>query len=55
MTIDPAWIEDAIVGARPQAIAALLRHFRDLDLAEEAFQEASSAGAAELAAQRCAA
>ena len=41
MTIDPDWIEDAIVGARPQAIAALLRHFRDLDLAEEAFQEAS--------------
>jgi RNA polymerase sigma-70 factor (ECF subfamily) len=41
VTTDPAWIEDAIVGARPQAIAALLRHFRDLDLAEEAFQEAS--------------
>jgi RNA polymerase sigma-70 factor (ECF subfamily) len=41
VTIDPDWIEDAIVGARPQAIAALLRHFRDLDLAEEAFQEAS--------------
>ena len=41
MTTDPAWIENAIVGARPQAIAALLRHFRDLDLAEEAFQEAS--------------
>jgi RNA polymerase sigma-70 factor (ECF subfamily) len=41
VTTDPAWIENAIVGARPQAIAALLRHFRDLDLAEEAFQEAS--------------
>jgi RNA polymerase sigma-70 factor, ECF subfamily len=36
-----AWIDAAIVGARPQAIAALLRYFRDLDLAEEAFQEAS--------------
>ncbi|MDQ0511578.1 RNA polymerase sigma factor [Ancylobacter amanitiformis] len=30
-----------LTAARPQAIAALLRHFRDLDLAEEAFQEAS--------------
>jgi hypothetical protein len=28
--------------ARPQALGALLRYFRDLDLAEEAFQEASS-------------
>jgi RNA polymerase sigma-70 factor, ECF subfamily len=36
-----AWIDAAIVGARPQAVAALLRYFRDLDLAEEAFQEAS--------------
>ena len=30
----------ALRGARPQAMGALLRHFRDLDLAEEAFQEA---------------
>ena len=29
-----------LAAARPQALAALLRHFRDLDLAEEAFQEA---------------
>lgn len=29
-----------IAAARPQAIAALLRYFRDLDTAEEAFQEA---------------
>jgi RNA polymerase sigma-70 factor, ECF subfamily len=28
------------MAARPQAIAALLRHFRDLDIAEEAFQDA---------------
>jgi RNA polymerase sigma-70 factor (ECF subfamily) len=35
-----AWIDVAVRGARPQAMAALLRHFRDLDLAEEAFQEA---------------
>ncbi len=37
---DPVWIEAALTGARPQAMAALLRHFRDLDTAEEAFQEA---------------
>jgi RNA polymerase sigma-70 factor (ECF subfamily) len=37
---DPAHIDTAIVGARPKAIAALLRYFRDLDTAEEAFQEA---------------
>ncbi|MGE3475324.1 MAG: RNA polymerase sigma factor [Rhodospirillaceae bacterium] len=34
-----AWIEAAITAARPQAVAALLRYFRDLDTAEEAFQE----------------
>lgn len=38
---DPSWIEAALTGARPQALAALLRYFRDLDVAEEAFQEAS--------------
>lgn len=37
---DPAHIDMAISGARPRAIAALLRYFRDLDTAEEAFQEA---------------
>lgn len=37
---DLAWIEGAIAAARPQAVAALLRYFRDLDTAEEAFQEA---------------
>jgi RNA polymerase sigma-70 factor (ECF subfamily) len=36
-----AWIDAALTGARPQAIGALLRYFRDLDVAEEAFQEAS--------------
>jgi RNA polymerase sigma-70 factor, ECF subfamily len=35
-----AWIEAAITAARPQAIGALLRYFRDLDMAEEAFQDA---------------
>jgi RNA polymerase sigma-70 factor (ECF subfamily) len=37
---DLSWIEAALTGARPQAIGALLRYFRDLDLAEEAFQDA---------------
>jgi len=35
-----AWIGAALAAARPQAVAALLRYFRDLDVAEEAFQEA---------------
>jgi RNA polymerase sigma-70 factor (ECF subfamily) len=35
-----AWIDGALVSARPQAVAALLRYFRDLDLAEEAYQDA---------------
>jgi RNA polymerase sigma-70 factor, ECF subfamily len=35
-----AWI-DAALRARPQAVSALLRYFRNLDAAEEAFQEAS--------------
>jgi RNA polymerase sigma-70 factor (ECF subfamily) len=35
-----AWIDAALTAARPQAVAALLRYFRDLDTAEEAFQEA---------------
>ena len=37
---DLAWIDAAIVAARPEAIGALLRYFRDLDTAEEAFQDA---------------
>ncbi len=37
---DLAWIDAAITAARPQAIGALLRYFRDLDTAEEAFQDA---------------
>jgi RNA polymerase sigma-70 factor (ECF subfamily) len=37
---DLAWINAAITSARPQALGALLRYFRDLDTAEEAFQEA---------------
>jgi RNA polymerase sigma-70 factor, ECF subfamily len=38
---DPAWIDGALTGARPQALAALLRYFRDLDTAEEALQNAA--------------
>jgi len=37
---DMAWIDAAITAARPQAVGALLRYFRDLDTAEEAFQDA---------------
>jgi len=38
---DMGWINGAITGARPAAVGALLRYFRDLDTAEEAFQEAA--------------
>ncbi len=37
---DQQWIARALKTARPQALGALLRYFRDLDIAEEAFQEA---------------
>ncbi|MBO9709332.1 MAG: RNA polymerase sigma factor [Caulobacter sp.] len=39
-SLDAAWIDAAITSARPQAVAALLRYFRDLETAEEAFQDA---------------
>jgi RNA polymerase sigma-70 factor (ECF subfamily) len=35
-----AWIDAALRASRPQAVGALLRYFRDLEQAEEAFQEA---------------
>ncbi len=38
---DVAWMASLLSAARPQAMAALLRYFRDLDAAEEAFQDAS--------------
>ena len=38
---DTGWIGSVLTAARPRAIAALVRYFRDLDTAEEAFQEAS--------------
>ena len=41
-TPDLSWIDAALTGARPQAVGALLRYFRNLDTAEEAFQEAQS-------------
>src|SRR5882757_2934687 len=37
---DMAWINGALTAARPQAVGALLRYFRDMDRAEEAFQDA---------------
>jgi RNA polymerase sigma-70 factor (ECF subfamily) len=37
---DLVWINTALATSRPQAVAALLRYFRDLDTAEEAYQEA---------------
>jgi len=37
---DLSWISSALTSARPHALGALLRYFRDLDAAEEAFQEA---------------
>lgn len=37
---DLAWIDAALTSARPQAVSALLRYFRDMDTAEEAYQEA---------------
>src|SRR6201994_4227446 len=37
---DTAWIDAALTSARPQAVGALLRYFRNLDTAEEAYQNA---------------
>ena len=37
---DEAWTRQALTAARPKALSALLRYFRDLDTAEEAFQDA---------------
>lgn len=37
---DMAWIDAALTAARPQVLGALLRYFRVLDTAEDAFQEA---------------
>jgi RNA polymerase sigma-70 factor (ECF subfamily) len=37
---DLAWINGALIAARPQAVGALLRYFRNMDMAEEAYQDA---------------
>ncbi len=37
---DLGWIDLALRSARPRVMGALMRYFRDLDTAEEAFQEA---------------
>lgn len=39
--VGPALIAEALAAARPRAVGALLRHVRDLDRAEDAFQEAA--------------
>ena len=36
---DISWIDPVLRAARPQVVGALTRYFRDLDQAEEAFQE----------------
>lgn len=38
--VNSEWMGITLTGARPRAVAALYRYFRDVDLAEEAFQEA---------------
>ena len=38
---DNDWIATTLTSVRPQVLGALLRYFRNLDSAEEAFQEAS--------------
>jgi RNA polymerase sigma-70 factor (ECF subfamily) len=50
-----AWIDAALVSARPQAIGALLRYFRDLDTAEEAYQDACLRALEDVAQERTAA
>ncbi len=52
---DVAWIDAALTAARPQALGALLRYFRDLDTAEEAYQNACLRALEELAGKRPAA
>lgn len=37
---DPTWIDSILTASRPQVVSALLRYFRDMDTAEEAYQEA---------------
>lgn len=37
---DTTWIHATLASTRPRAVAALLRYFRDMDMAEEAYQEA---------------
>lgn len=39
-SVTPQWLEASLAAARPQALGALTRYLRDLDDAEEAFQEA---------------
>ena len=52
---DIAWIDAALTSARPQAVGALLRYFRDLDTRRGGVPGSLPAGAQELAAERPAA
>jgi RNA polymerase sigma-70 factor (ECF subfamily) len=38
--MDSGWIQATLTAVRPQSVGALLRYFRNLDAAEDAFQEA---------------
>ena len=49
---DLACINTALISARPRAVAALLRYFRNLETAEEAFQEACLRALKTLAPER---
>lgn len=37
---DIAWIDTALTAARPHVVGTLFRYFRDIDIAEESYQEA---------------
>jgi RNA polymerase sigma-70 factor (ECF subfamily) len=49
---DLGWIDLALRSARPRVMGALMRYFGDLDLAEEAFQEACLAALTKWPGQR---
>jgi len=51
---DLTWIDAALTSARPQALGALLRYFRDLDRAEEALASGKTltAGGIKIALRR---
>lgn len=40
MIPDPSWMDVTLKSARPSVIAALVRHFGSVEVAEESYQEA---------------